>query len=117
MIRRPLSPSFDANDQSRLLEAMGNARHLALLCASAKRQDAVRYHFIRARAHAHFEALRSIPAGIGALLCILGGASLAAQFGGGLYLFAIGTFVLIWVVIWNAFSLMIADYEVPPHSN
>ena len=43
MIRRPLSPNFDPNEQKRLLEAMGNARHLALLCASAARQDAVRY--------------------------------------------------------------------------
>ena len=43
MIRRPLSPIFDPNEQKRLLEAMGNARHLALLYASAARQDAVRY--------------------------------------------------------------------------
>ena len=53
---------------------------------------------------------------IGGLLCILGGVSIAIRFGGGLYLSALGTVILTWVVIWNAFSMMIADYA-PPQSN
>ena len=68
-----------------------------------------------ARAGAPLEPLRSIPGAIGALLCILGGVIIAVQFGGGLYLSALGTLILTWVVMWNAFSMMIADYPVPPH--
>jgi hypothetical protein len=77
----------------------------------------VRFHLAWARAGARLEPLRTIPGVIGALLCILGGASIAAQFGGGLYLTALGTIIMIWVVMWNAFSMMVADYGAPPQSN
>jgi len=77
----------------------------------------VRFHLAWARAQAPVELLRSIPGAIGGLLGVLGGASIIFQFGGGLYLSAIGILILIWVVIWNAFSMMIADYVVPPQSN
>jgi hypothetical protein len=77
----------------------------------------VRFHIAWARAQASVELLRSIPGAIGSLLGILGGASLIAGFGGGLYLCGLGTLVLIWVVVWNAFSMMIATYADPPQSN
>ena len=77
----------------------------------------VRFHLAWARAKAPVELRRSIPGAIGGLLGVLGGASIIFQFGGGLYLSAIGILILIWVVIWNAFSMMIADYVVPPQSN
>jgi hypothetical protein len=76
----------------------------------------VRFHIAWARARARVELLRSIPGVIGALLGILGGASLIVQFGGGLYLCGLGTLILIWVVVWNAFSMMIATYADPPQS-
>jgi hypothetical protein len=77
----------------------------------------VRFHITWARAQAPVELLRSIPGAIGALLGILGGASLIVQFGGGLYLSLLGTLVLIWIVVWNAFDMMIASYANPPQSN
>ncbi len=43
-------------------------------------------------------------------MSILGGVSLMLQFGGGLYLSALGTLLLTWVVVWNAFSMMIEEY-------
>jgi hypothetical protein len=77
----------------------------------------VRFHIAWARAQARVELLRSIPSVIGAVLGILGGASLIVGFGGGLYLCGIGTLILIWVVVWNAFSMMIATYADPPQPN
>jgi hypothetical protein len=77
----------------------------------------VRFHIIWARAHAPVELLRSTLGAIGALLGVLGGVSLIIRFGGGLYLCTLGTLILIWVVVWNAFSMMIANYTDPPQSN
>jgi hypothetical protein len=77
----------------------------------------VRFHIVWARAQAPVELLRSIPGAIGALLGILGGASLIVQFGGGLYLCALGTLILVWVVVWNAFDMMMASYADAPQSN
>ena len=77
----------------------------------------VRFHIAWARAQARVELLRSIPGAIGALLGILGGASLIVQSGGGLYLSLLGTLMLIWVVVWNAFDMMIASYADTPQSN
>jgi hypothetical protein len=77
----------------------------------------VRYHIAWARAHAPIELLRSIPGAIGAVVGILGGASLIVRFGGGLYLCGLGSLILIWVVVWNAFTMMIATYPNPPQSN
>jgi hypothetical protein len=71
----------------------------------------VRFHLSWTRAHARVELLRSSLGALGGLLGVLGGASLIVQFGGGLYLCALGTLVLIWVVIWNAFSMMIDIHE------
>jgi hypothetical protein len=59
---------------------------------------------------------RAAPGAIGGLVGVLGGASLIVRFGGGLYLSAIGTLILIWVVIWNAFSMMIASYTEGPQN-
>jgi hypothetical protein len=77
----------------------------------------VRFQIAWARAHAEVQLLRSGLGGLGALLSILGGVSLIVQFGGGLYLSALGTLILIWVVVWNAFSMMIASYGDTPQSN
>ena len=71
----------------------------------------VRFQLTWARAGARVERLRSSLGVLGGLLEILGGLSLIVQTGGGLYVCALGTLILIWVVIWNAFSMMIADYE------
>jgi hypothetical protein len=70
----------------------------------------VRFHLTWARAHARIELLRSSLGAVGGLLGVLGGASLMVHFGGGLYVCALGTLIMIWVVIWNAFSMMIATY-------
>src|SRR5437667_296156 len=67
-------------------------------------------HLTWARAHARIELLRSSLGAVGGLLGVLGGASLMVHFGGGLYVCALGTLIMIWVVIWNAFSMMIATY-------
>jgi hypothetical protein len=77
----------------------------------------VRFHITWAKAHARVELLRSIPGAVGGLLVILGGASLVVRFGGGLYLCGLGTLILIWVVVWNAFSMTIATYADSPQSN
>jgi hypothetical protein len=71
----------------------------------------VRFHLTWARAHARTELLRSGLGAVGGVLGILGGASLIVHFGGGIYLSAAGTLILVWVVIWNAFSMMIASYD------
>ena len=76
----------------------------------------VRFHIAYARAQARVDLLRSIPGAIGGLLPIFGGVSLIAGFGGGLYLCALGTLVLIWVVVWAAFDMMIASYTDTPQS-
>jgi hypothetical protein len=70
----------------------------------------VRFHIAWARAHARLELLRSTLGALSALLSVLGGLSLIFQIGGGLYLSTLGTLILIWVVVWNAFSMMIASY-------
>jgi hypothetical protein len=72
----------------------------------------VRFHVTWHIAQASVGLVRSTLGAIGGLLGVLGGASLIGQFGGGLYLGALGTLILIWVVVWNAFSMMIA-----PHTN
>lgn len=77
----------------------------------------VRFHLTWAKAQAHVETLRSVLGGLGALLGVLGGASLIVQFGGGLYISALSMLILIWVVIWNAFSMMIGNFASPPQSN
>jgi hypothetical protein len=77
----------------------------------------VRFQIVWAKAGGRVEPLRSIPGAIGGVLCILGGVSIAIEFGGGLYLSALGTIILTWVVIWNAFSMMVAQYDDPPQSN
>jgi hypothetical protein len=77
----------------------------------------VRFQLTWARAHARVELLRSSLGVLGGLLEVLGGASLIVQFGGGLYVCALGTLVMIWVVIWNAFSMLIANYAGAPPSD
>jgi hypothetical protein len=77
----------------------------------------VRFHFTWARAHMQLLLLQSILGATGQLLAVLGGLSLAVRLGGGLYLSALGTLVIIWVVVWNAFSMMIANYADAPQSN
>jgi hypothetical protein len=69
----------------------------------------VRYHITRVRAQAHVGRLRSFLGVLGGLLGILGGARLIGLFGGGLYLCALGALIMTWVVVWNAFSMMIAS--------
>jgi hypothetical protein len=70
----------------------------------------VRFHLTWARAHARIELLRSSLGAVGGLLAVLGGASLIVHFGGGLYVCALATLIIIWVVMWNAFSMMTASY-------
>jgi hypothetical protein len=70
----------------------------------------VRFHVTWAKAGMQLLLLRSILGASGQLLSILGGVSLMLQFGGGLYLSALGTLLLTWVVVWNAFSMMIEEY-------
>jgi hypothetical protein len=77
----------------------------------------VRFHVSWARAGASVLLLRSALGALGGLLGMAGGASLIVRFGGGLYLSALGSLILIWVVVWNAFSMMIADYATPENSN
>lgn len=73
----------------------------------------VRFHVSWVRAGAPLLLLRSVLGALGGLLGVFGGASLIARFGGGLYLSALGSLILVWVVVWNAFSMMIADYSPP----
>jgi len=77
----------------------------------------VRFHIAWTRAHAKVQLLRTILGGVGASLNILGGLSLMVRFGGGLFLSTLGTLILIWVVVWNAFSMMIANYQDTPESS
>ena len=64
----------------------------------------------RAKAQAHVGRLRSSLGVLGGLLGILGGVSLIVRFGGGLYLCALGTLLLTWIVVWNAFNMMLDTY-------
>jgi hypothetical protein len=66
----------------------------------------VRFQITWARAQEHVGPLRSSLGVLGGLLGILGGTSLIVRFGGGLYLCAFGALILTWVVVWNAFSMM-----------
>lgn len=51
-------------------------------------------------------------AGAGAwLLGVAGGAGLLVQTGGGMFLVAASCLVLIWVCVWNAWSLLMGDYK------
>jgi hypothetical protein len=77
----------------------------------------VRFHIAWAKARERVDLLRAVPGAIGSVLGVLGGASLIVEFGGGLYLSALGGLVLTWVIVWNAFSMMVASYADPPQSN
>ena len=70
----------------------------------------VRFQITWARAQEHVGRLRSSLGVLGGLLGVLGGTSLIVRFGGGLYLCALGALILTWVVVWNAFSMMMATY-------
>ena len=43
MVRRPLRPSFSGEDEKRLIDALGNARHMALKCSSAEMYGSPRH--------------------------------------------------------------------------
>ena len=74
----------------------------------------VRFQVTWSRARAHVWLLRRSLGIVGAVLGILGGASIVVRFGGGLYLCALGGLILVCVVVWNAFDLMMAKYTDAP---
>jgi hypothetical protein len=43
MVRRPLRPRFSGEDQKRLIEALGNARDMAIKCSSAQPYGSARH--------------------------------------------------------------------------
>jgi hypothetical protein len=45
------------------------------------------------------------------ILLILSGASMVTEIGGGLYLHIAGCLILIWILMWNAWSLLIANFS------
>jgi hypothetical protein len=77
----------------------------------------VRFNVTWIKARMRVLLLQSILGALGQLLTVLGGISLMIRFGGGLYVSTLGTLLMVWVVVWNAFSMMIASYGDTPRSS
>jgi hypothetical protein len=71
----------------------------------------VRLDLVWRKANAKLPPLRIIGGAMAWMLLSLSGASLIAGVGGGLYLNTAGCLVLIWICLWNAWSLLIANYS------
>ena len=70
----------------------------------------VRLYLAWTRAKAKLPTARMLAGTLGWSLQILSGLSLIAHFGGGLFFNVAGCLIVIWVVVWNAFSMTIARY-------
>jgi len=71
----------------------------------------VRLYLVWRKANAKLPPFRMILGAVAWVLNMLGGLSLIAEAGGGLYLNAAGGLIVIWVCMWNAWSLLLANYQ------
>ena len=71
----------------------------------------IRLLVVWSKANARLPPLRMIFGGLAWLSNSLSGASLIAEAGGGLFLNAGACLVLTWVCLWNAWSLLLANYQ------
>jgi hypothetical protein len=71
----------------------------------------VRLYLVWRKANAKLPPVRMIVGATAWILLILSGASMVAGIGGGLYLHIAGCLILIWILMWNAWSLLIANFS------
>jgi hypothetical protein len=71
----------------------------------------IRLLIVWSKANAKLPPLRMLFGGAAWVSNVLGGASLMGEAGPGLLLNAGGSLVLIWVCLWNAWSLLLANYQ------
>ena len=70
----------------------------------------VRLYLTWSRAKAKLPTARMLAGTVGWSLQALSGISLIAHVGGGLFLAIAGCLIVVWVIVWNAFSMTIAQY-------
>jgi len=71
----------------------------------------VRLYLVWRKADAKLPAIRMIGGAAAWTLLFLSGASMVTEIGGGLYLHAAGCLILIWILMWNAWSLLTANFS------
>jgi len=71
----------------------------------------VRLYLVWKKADAKLPPVRMIVGAAAWTLLILSGASMVTEIGGGLYLHTAGCPILIWILMWNAWSLLIANFS------
>jgi len=71
----------------------------------------VRLYLVWRKADANLPPIRMVVGAAAWTLLILSGISMLIETGGGLYLHTAGCLILIWILMWNAWSLLIANFS------